>query len=82
MRAEELTLGMIDNQRHLTTSIDIVQAVGFAVRAGHSDRTAYRFVTALVMLDRLQPRRWWAATLNTVMQLEKEEASDAERPSE
>ena len=72
MDLDELTLTSIDNQRHLATSEDIVKAVAFAIRAGHTDRTAYRFVTALVMTDSLSPRRWWAAALEKVMQLEKE----------
>ena len=73
MDLDELTLASIDNHRHLTTSEDIVKAVAFAARAGHTDRTAYRFVVALGMTSSLSPRRWWAATLDKVMQLEKEE---------
>lgn len=72
MDVDDLTLTSIDGHRHLATSEQIVKAVAFAIRAGHTSTTAYRFVTALVMTDSLSPRRGWAATLEKIMQLEKE----------
>jgi hypothetical protein len=71
MQPEELTLSMIDHQRHLTTSEEIVRAVGFAVRAGHQNHTAYRFVTALVMTGNLADRADWPKILLRVMDLER-----------
>lgn len=75
MKLDALTLASIDGMRHLTVSEHIVKAVAFAVRAGHKDRTAYRFVTALVMTDALEEgepgtRRWWDV-LKAVMDLEQ-----------
>lgn len=72
MDIDDLTLTSIDAHRHLTTSEAVVSAVAFAARRGHSDVTAYRFVTVLVMLDQLQPRKWWARTLGVVRDLEIE----------
>lgn len=65
-----LSLTAIDSMRHLTTSEDIVAAVAFAARAGHTNRTAYRFVTALVMRDVLTDPAQWGDLLRQVMDLE------------
>jgi hypothetical protein len=65
-----LTLTSIDSMRHLTVGEDIVAAVAFAARAGHSNRTAYRFVTALVMQDALTDPARWGDLLRMVMDLE------------
>lgn len=65
------SLAAIDSMRHLSTSEDIVAAVAFAARAAHSDRTAYRFVTLLVVRDELTDRSAWADTLRDLMELEK-----------
>lgn len=71
MDLDELTLNSIDNMRHLTVSEDIVAAVAFAVRAGHSNATAYRFVTTLVMTNTLQLPGVWPSALRVVMDLEE-----------
>lgn len=78
MRAEELTLPAIDCMRHLSTSWDIVRAVAFAARAGHSDRTAYRFVTALVMIGKLEWPQYWPEILKAVMELEAVDAEETD----
>lgn len=75
MNPVHLTLAAIDNTRHLVTSEDIVKAVAFAARAAHSDRTSYRFVTALVMTDMLTERSYWPVVLRAVRQLEEAELS-------
>lgn len=67
---EDLTLAAIDSARHLAVSEDIVGAVAFAARAAHSNQTAGRFVTALVMKDALQAPVRWGAILKQVMDLE------------
>ncbi|MFE0472697.1 hypothetical protein ACFW2V_13880 [Streptomyces sp. NPDC058947] len=64
------TLTAIDSMRHLTTSEDIVAAVAFAVRAGHTNRTAYRFVTVLAMQNALTNPTRWGDLLRMVMDLE------------
>jgi hypothetical protein len=69
-----LTLTSIDSMRHLTTSEDIVAAVAFAARAGHSNRTTYRFVTALSMRGALTDPTRWGDLLRMVMDLEGEDA--------
>lgn len=74
MNYEDLTLGMIDAQRHLTTSIDIVKAVAYAARGGCDDVRAYRFVTALVMTGLLHNTNWWPEVLGQVMHLETSRA--------
>lgn len=79
MKVNDLTLPAIDCMRHLTTSWDIVRAVSFAACAGHSNRTSYRFVTALVMTDTLEWPQYWPETLKTVMELE---AADTEAADE
>lgn len=66
MKIEELTLSMIDGQRHLTASEDIVSAVAFAARLGWGDVTCYRFVTALVMTDSLQDSSKWRPVLRRI----------------
>lgn len=68
--SDGLTLTAIDGMRHLTASEDVVAAVAFAARAGHSTRTAYRFVTALVMTDALKNPTRWGDILKLVMDLE------------
>lgn len=80
MNREDLTLGMIDNMCHLTASEKIIQAAAFAARAGHTDRTVHRFVTALVMTDSLSPRKWWEDLLGRVARLEREEAEETHIP--
>lgn len=65
-----LSLAAIDGMRHLATSEDVVAAVAFAARAGHDNRTAYRFVTALTMVDALKDRDRWGGILKAVMDLE------------
>lgn len=65
-----LTLASIDAHRHQATSEQVVAAIGFAVRAGHQNHTAYRFVTALCMTGALDNRDRWPATLLHVMDLE------------
>lgn len=75
MNIGDLSLRSIDGMRHMTTSDEIVTAVAFAARAGHSNVTAYRFVTALTVCDALKggspsdPK--WQAILKTVMDLER-----------
>lgn len=74
MKIEELTFGSIDAQRHLITSQDVVAAVAFAVRNAWSDKGAYRFVTALVMTDKLTAdRREWYAVMRQIAKLTMEE---------
>ena len=63
MDVGELTLPMIDEHRHLVTSGQVVSAVAYAVRKGYGDVTAYRFATALVMIDRLESYGQWPAVL-------------------
>ncbi len=74
MQTDDLTLTSIDSVRHLTTSEEVVKAVAFAVRVGHQNHTAYRFVTALVMTDNLADRTDWPKVLLRVMDLEREAA--------
>lgn len=71
METHELTLTNIDSVRHLTASEDVVNAVAYAARAGASDRTAYRFVTALVMTASLMDRPRWPGVLRAVADLER-----------
>jgi hypothetical protein len=71
MEPEDLTLISIDGMRHLTTSEEVVRAVAFAVRAGHENHTAYRFVSAVAMLGALTDRSHWPAILLRVMDLER-----------
>lgn len=71
METHELTLTNIDSVRHLTASEDVVNAVAYAARAGASDRTAYRFVTALVMTASLMDRPRWPGVLRAVKELEQ-----------
>lgn len=73
MSPDELTLASIDNQRHLVTSVELVSAVAFAARSGHTDRIAYRFVTALVMTDTLGSGIRWPEVLSIVAELTREE---------
>lgn len=80
MTPEELTLPAIDGMRHLITTERIVKAVVFAenYRMGRatldeSTRTAQRFVTALVMTDRLDKASEWTAVLDAVLNLEDTE---------
>lgn len=72
MDPDELTLTSIDQMRHLVTSEVIVQAAGFAARAGHSDRTVYRFIVALAMTSTLNQGVYWPRVLKRVMALEAE----------
>jgi hypothetical protein len=76
MNPERLTLDMIDSHRHLTTSENIVSAVAFAVRLGHTDQTAYRFVSALGMLGSLDRRSEdavaWPLVMSKVHRLVRE----------
>lgn len=65
-----LSLAAIDGMRHLATSEEIVSAVAFAARAGHGNRTAYRFVTVLVMENALTAPARWGELLRMVMELE------------
>jgi hypothetical protein len=67
---EYLTLTNIDAVCHLSASEPIVRASAFAARAAHSDTTAYRFVTALVMTGLLDHRSEWPAVLRMVHELE------------
>jgi hypothetical protein len=69
---EDLSLLMIDNQRHLTTSEDIVSAVAWAARRGWGDFTCYRFVTALVMTDNLRQSRkdQWKIVMKKISDLQ------------
>lgn len=69
---DELSLASIDGMRHLIIGELIVKAIGFAVRAGHSDRTAYRFVVSLVMTNTLEDGARWPEVLKTIMELEEE----------
>jgi hypothetical protein len=70
MQYHELTLASIDNHRHLTTSEEIVKAVAYAARRSGSDVTAYRFVTALVMADKLTSTEFWPTVLDHVLELQ------------
>lgn len=79
---DDLTLAGIDGIRHLITNEMLVKAVAFAVRntgrkvhTGRDDRTAYRFVTALVMTNTLEASTRWPKVLKTVMDLEAEKES-------
>jgi len=69
---EDLSIPAIDGMRHLVVSEDVVTAVAFAVSRDHDVRTAYRFVTALVMTDRLEDRRTWRPVLAWVKRLEQD----------
>jgi TPP-dependent pyruvate/acetoin dehydrogenase alpha subunit len=70
-----LTLTSIDGMRHLVVGSEgIVAAIAFAARAGHSNRTAYRFVTVLVMQDALTSPARWGDLLRMVMDLESKDA--------
>jgi hypothetical protein len=71
---EDLSLTSIDGIRHTTTSESIVAAVVFAAKLGHSTRTAYRFVTALVMVNALDDISQWEDVLRQVVTLEGEGA--------
>lgn len=82
MQPDELSLDSIDSMRHLIVNPLIVKAVTFAVRntgrevhTYRDDRTAYRFVTALVMTNTLEDGRQWPEVLETVTHLESEEES-------
>lgn len=70
MKLEDLNLTQIDGMRHLVVSEDVVEAVGLAIRAGYGSTTAYRFVTALVMLDQLNKRGRWGEILRAVRRME------------
>jgi len=67
---EDLSLRSVDAMRHLVTSEDVVAAIAFAVRAGHSNVTAYRFVSALAMSDDLDYQPAWPRVLRKIIQLE------------
>lgn len=69
MKIEDLTLTMIDGQRHLTTSDQIVTAVAYAARRGFSNVTCSRFVTALVMTDMLRDAFQWPFVLKKIDEL-------------
>lgn len=69
MKVNELTLYMIDSERHLTTSEEIVAAVAYAARDGWSNTTAYRFVTALVMTDNLRNYVVWPVVIRQIKDL-------------
>ena len=71
MKIEDLSLVRIDGMAHLTISHDLVAAAAFAARAGYGDVTARRFVTALVMTDKLKgrDRRAWGEVLKAVANL-------------
>lgn len=69
MQTSDLSLTAIDGMRHLVTSEDIVAAVAFATSAGHNTQTAYRFVTAVVMVDALKSQDQWGGILKAVMDL-------------
>jgi hypothetical protein len=71
VQPEELSLCSIDSMCHLWSNEETVSAVAFAARAGHSDRTAYRFLTALGMTDNLTDRTDWPEVLLRVMDLER-----------
>lgn len=73
--AGNLALAAIDGMRHLAVSEDIVAAAAFAAQAAHSTRTAYRFVTALVMADALKSPTRWGDLLKLVMDLEAADKS-------
>lgn len=75
MEPRDLTLPMIDGQRHLVAGERLVTAIAFAARTGRSDRTVYRFVTALVMTDSLLRGERWSAVLEAVDALELESAA-------
>lgn len=72
---DELTLASIDGIRHLIINELMVKAITFAARSGHTDRTAYRFVVALVMTNTLDDGTRWPEVLKTVMELEDEKES-------
>lgn len=73
MDLEELTLLSIDTHRHLAVSQDLVTAIAFAARSGYDDTTCYRFVSALVMTNRLYDHFAWLDVLKYVKRLESEE---------
>lgn len=78
MDPDELTLTGIDQMRHLVTGVLTVKAVAFAVRrcpraevhTGRDDRTAHRFLTALVMTATLEQSTRWPEVLDVVLSLE------------
>lgn len=69
---EDLNLTSIDGMRHLTVGEGIVAAVVFAAKNGHSTQTAYRFVTAVVMVDTLNGVTQWEYILRRIRVLERE----------
>jgi hypothetical protein len=73
MVPEELTLIGIDGMRDHTVNEQVVNAVAFATRCGHNNRTAWRFVTALAITDNLAGRDNWPQVLMAVMDLESTE---------
>jgi hypothetical protein len=72
MEPEQLTLTGIDSMRHLIINEMMIKAVAFAVRAGHTDRTASRFIIALVATNLLDYSHRWPEILKVVMDLEQE----------
>lgn len=73
MDVKELTLTSIDGHRHLTLSQDLVTAVAYAARSGYDDTTCYRFVSALVMTDKLFDHFAWLDVLKHIKRLEAQE---------
>lgn len=71
MIVNDLTLGMVDNQRHLIASEKTVRAISYGARRTDSDRTVYRFVTALVMANCLDYPEYWPSVLAKINELEK-----------
>lgn len=72
LEPEQLTLTGIDEMRHLIFNEMMIKAVAFAVRAGHTDKTASRFVVALVATNLLDYSHRWPEILKAVMNLEDE----------
>ena len=70
MNTEELSLYAIDSHRPIVVSPEIVCAVAFAARLGWSERTTYRFVTAVVLTDNLRDRGLWPEIMRKVKNLQ------------
>jgi len=73
MSPDDLTLTAIDAQRHLAASPEIVSAVCYAAKIGFGSATCWRFVTALVMTDRLGLPPSWPRVLRAVKDLQLDE---------
>ena len=71
----ELSLISVDSMRHLAVSEEVVAAVTFAARAGHSNVTVYRFVSAVSMCGDLDYPLGWPTILRKITELETETGS-------